>query len=75
MKLRPVLELLRKDPTVEFVKEMPIILRRNQIEIDDNARKIKPENEVCDVCDLYNRVLFGNSRMNELGRINIDDTT
>jgi hypothetical protein len=79
-KLRPIVEFLRKDQAIEFVSEMPIILRWNQKEeiisqIDDNARKIKPECEVCDVYDvnLYKRELFRENKENNLDGINNDD--
>lgn len=71
-KLRPIVDLLRKDQVIEFVSEMPIILRWNQIETGSSTRKIQTESEVCDVCDvnLYNRE---KERKNDLGRINDDN--
>jgi len=81
-KLRPVVDLLRKDRTTEFVSEIPIILRWNQNEItnsqtDDknSTRKMQAESEVCDVCDvnLYNRELFKESKENDLDGVNNDD--
>jgi DNA replicative helicase MCM subunit Mcm2 (Cdc46/Mcm family) len=75
-KLRPIVELLRKDHTVEFVSEMPIVLRWSQKEnidsqIDDETRKIELESEECDVCDVnvYDRELFRENKENDLDRI------
>jgi MCM AAA-lid domain len=79
-KLRPVVDLLRKDQAVEFVSEMPIVLRWNQQEkmdsqIDDNTRKMQLKSEVCDVCDvnLYNRELFRKNKERDLDGINNND--
>ena len=80
-KLRPIVELLRKDQTVEFVSEMPIVLRWNQQELIDGRQihedtgKMQLKSEVCDVCDvnLYNRELIRKNKVNDLDGINNND--
>jgi hypothetical protein len=66
--------MLRKDQTVEFVSEVPTILRWNQQDrrqLDQDTKKIPIESEACDVreANLYSRELNSENR-----HINLDKT-
>jgi hypothetical protein len=73
-KLRPIVDLLRKDQAVEFVSEMPIVLRWNQQalnerrQIHEDTGKMQLKSEVCDVCDvnLNNRELIRKDKVIDL---------